>query len=217
MATIQTGKFITLEGVDGCGKSTQAAMLAEYLEKRGYPVVLTREPGGTALGREVSRLVQTPGPEQLSPLVELTLMFAARVQHIDHVIAPALARGTHVICDRFIDSTIAYQGFGRGVPLETIQMMDQRLCGSLRPGLTLVIDVDVRLAAERTVGRNRGAGVADTRFEQEGLEFFNRVRGGYVALSHQEPGRVLFIDGSGSISVVQNVIRAAAEHYLQRP
>lgn len=211
------GKFITLEGIDGCGKTTQAALLAEYLEQRGYPVILTREPGGTALGREVSRLVQTPGPEQLSPMVELALMFAARVQHIDHVIRPALARGVNVICDRFIDSTIAYQGFGRGVPLDTIQMMDQRLCSGLRPGLTLVIDVEIRVAATRTSGRNRGAGVADTRFEQEGMEFFNRVRGGYVALSHQEPQRVLFIDGSASVSVVQNVIRSAAEEFLHKP
>ena len=208
------GKFISLEGIDGCGKTTQATMLAEYLEHRGYSVILTREPGGTAVGREISRLVQTQGPEQLSPLAELTLMFAARVQHIDHVIGPALARGTHVICDRFTDSTIAYQGFGRGVPLETIRTMDQKLCGGLRPGLTLVIDVDIRVAAARTAGRNRSAGVRDTRFEQEGLEFFNRVRGGYIALSHQEPQRVLFIDGSGSASVVQNVVRAAAEEFL---
>lgn len=213
MATI--GKFITLEGIDGSGKTTQAQLLTEYLEQRGYPVILTREPGGTSLGREVSRLVQTPGPEQLAPLAELTLMFAARVQHIAHLIGPALARGTHVVCDRFVDSTIAYQGFGRGVSLDTIQMMDQRLCGGLRPGLTLVIDLDPRLAASRTSGRNRGAGVGDTRFEQEGIEFFNRVRGGYVALSHQEPTRVLFIDGSGSVSVVQAVVRAAAEEFLR--
>jgi dTMP kinase len=211
-----TGRFISFEGIDGSGKTTQASMLAEYLEQRGYPVILTREPGGTAVGREISRLVQTPGPEQLSPLAELTLMFAARVQHIDHVIAPALARGTHVICDRFADSTIAYQGFGRGVPLDTIQIMDQKLCGGLRPGLTLVIDVDIRVAAARTSGRNRTAGVCDTRFEQEGLEFFNRVRGGYIALAHQEPQRVLFIDGSGSTSVVQNVVRAAAEEFLRK-
>lgn len=210
-----TGKFITLEGIDGCGKTTQASMLAEYLEHSGYPVILTREPGGTAVGREISRIVQTPGPEQLAPLTELALMFAARVQHIEHVIAPALARGTHVICDRFIDSTIAYQGFGRGLPLETIQMMDQKLCGGLRPGLTLVLDLDARVAASRTGGRNRTAGVRDTRFEQEGLEFFNRVRGGYVALSHQEPRRVQFIDASGSVSVVQNVVRAAVEEFLR--
>ena len=209
------GKFISFEGIDGCGKTTQAAMLAEYLEHRGYRVLLTREPGGTALGREVSRLVQTPGPEQLSPLTELALMFAARVQHINHVISPALARGTHVICDRFTDSTIAYQGFGCGVPLDTIQMMDLKLCGGLRPGLTLVLDVDVQVAAARTSGRNRAAGMRDTRFEQEGLEFFNRVRGGYIALSHQEPQRVLFIDGSGSIPVIQNVIRSAAEEFLR--
>jgi dTMP kinase len=211
------GKFISLEGIDGCGKSTQAALLAQHLEQQGQRVILTREPGGTALGREISRLVQTSGPEQLSGLAELTLMFAARVQHIDHVIAPALARGATVVCDRFIDSTIAYQGFGRGVPLETIQMMDQQLCQGLRPGLTLVIDVDIRVAAARTTGRNQAAGILDTRFEQEGLEFFNRVRGGYVALSHQEPNRVLFIDGSGSVSVVQTVIRAAAEEFLRRP
>lgn len=214
---MKLGKFITLEGIDGCGKTTQAGLLAAHLEQRGLPVVLTREPGGTALGREVSRLVQMPGPEQLSPRVELALMFAARVQHIDHVIGPALARGAIVICDRFIDSTIAYQGFGRGVPLDTIHMLDQRLCGGLRPGLTLVIDVDVHSAAARASGRNRGAGTADTRFEQEGLEFFNRVRGGYVALSHQEPNRVLFIDGAASVSVVQNVIRAAVEEFLRRP
>lgn len=210
-----SGKFITLEGIDGCGKTTQAALLAEYLEQRGYPVRLTREPGGTAVGCEVSKLVQTPGPEQLSPLVELTLMFAARVQHIEHIIAPSLAHGTHVICDRFSDSTIAYQGFGRGIPLDTIDLLDQRLCGGLRPGLTLVIDVDVPVAAARTSGRNRGAGVSDTRFEQEGLDFFSRVRGGYVALSQQEPKRVLFIDGSGSIQVVHAGVRSAAEEFLR--
>ncbi len=210
-----SGKFITLEGIDGCGKTTQAALLAEYLEQRGYPVRLTREPGGTAVGREVSKLVQTSRPEPLSPLAELTLMFAARVQHIEHIIVPSLASGTHVICDRFSDSTIAYQGFGRGIPLDTIHLLDQRLCGGLRPGLTLVIDVEVQVAAARTSGRNRGAGVSDTRFEQEGLDFFSRVRGGYVALSQQEPRRVLFIDGSGSVQVVHAVVRAAVEEFLR--
>ncbi len=212
----EKGKFITLEGLDGCGKSTQARLLAGYLRECGVEFVLTREPGGTGVGRRISDLVQNSATERLEPLAELALMFAARAQHLEEVIRPALGAGRNVVCDRYGDSTVAYQGYGRGAGLEGIRDLDRILCDGERPDLTLVLDVDPETGARRTAERNRGSKQEKTRFEQEGPDFFQRVREGYLAIAAAEPGRVKLIDARGSVDDVQQRIRREVDALLKR-
>jgi dTMP kinase len=207
------GRFITFEGLDGCGKSTQLALAAEHLRSLGYSVTATREPGGTPVGQQIRDVVVNASPGSVSPLAELALMFAARAQHIEQVILPALQRG-QVLCDRFVDSTVAYQGFGHGISLETIRALDGLLCQGMRPDLTLLLDVDAQTSLRRTAARNREARQQESRFEKEGMEFFERVRKGYLEIARQEPGRVKIIDGSGSIVEVQEAVRWIIEEFL---
>ena len=207
------GRFITLEGLDGCGKSTQLVLLAEHLRGQGCSVVETREPGGTPVGQQIRELVMNAAPGAFSPLTELTLMFAARAQHVDALILPALGRGEVVLCDRYADSTVAYQGYGHGIALETIRTLETLLCQGVRPNLTLLLDIDAATCLERSVARNRKAQQPDTRFEREGLQFFERVRRGYLEIARQEPNRVKIVDGSGTIDEVQTeVCRIAGAH-----
>ena len=210
------GRFITLEGLDGCGKSTQLALLAEYLRGRGLETTATEEPGGTAAGRQIRELVLKASAEPLTAPAELALMFAARAQHIEQVILPALRSGAVVLCDRFTDSTVAYQGYGRGISLEVIRALEQALCQGLRPDLTLLLDVDPETAARRTGGRNQSARQQPTRFEKEGLEFFERVRQGYRALARDEPHRVRLLNGMEPIAQVEEAVRRAVEEFLRR-
>ena len=210
------GRFITFEGLDGCGKSTQLALASEHLRGLGYSVTSTREPGGTPVGQQIRDVVVNASPRSVSPLAELALMFAARAQHVEQVILPALQRGEVVLCDRFTDSSVAYQGYGRGVALDTIRALDGLLCQGGRPGLTLLLDVDALTSLRRTAARNREARQQESRFEKEGMEFFERVRRGYLEIARQEPERVKVVDASGSIAEVQEAVRRIIEEFLGR-
>src|SRR5271170_1116148 len=199
------GRFITFEGLDGCGKSTQMAKLAEVLTAQGLPVVVTREPGGTPTGEKIRQLLLDTNTSSLAPLAELALMFAARAQHIAQVIQPALAEGRVVLCDRFTDSTEAYQGGGRKLGSEAVLALHRILCGSLQPELTILMDSDVAVSVDRARRRNRsqsakgGRGKSDeNRFEQESRAFFGRVRHAYLAIAKREPARVALVDARGT-------------------
>jgi len=197
------GRFITLEGVDGAGKSTHIPWIAQRLREAGHSVVVTREPGGTPLAETLRGLVLA---EPMDPLAETLLLFAARADHVRRIIAPALERGDWVVCDRFGDATIAYQGAGKGVPMSLIAQLAQSAQGPLRPDRTLVFDCAYEVSRERL----RSAGRAPDRFEAEGRAFFERVRSAYAKLAQDEPGRVKLVDGAGSIEK----IRTALEQHL---
>jgi dTMP kinase len=209
------GQFITFEGLDGCGKSTQVELVGDYLRRQGRTVIITREPGGTEVGQQIREILLNVSEVNITPLTELCLMFAARAQHVEQAILPALKRGELVLCDRFTDSSLAYQGYGRGVPLDTILSVERLLCQGLRPDLTLLLDIDAATSIRRTGVRNRKAHQLETRFEMEGQRFFERVREGYLALARQEPNRVRIIDGSGTIEQLQAAVRAAVDEFLE--
>jgi len=211
----RTGKFITFEGLDGSGKSTQMALAQERLKAAGVKVAATREPGGTELGRRIRRLVLDAHTLDISPVAELGLMCSARAQHVEELILPALRSGVVVLCDRFADSTVAYQGYGRGLPLQLVNDLYRALSGGLQPDLTLIFDIDAATAVARTAARNRGSGEAATRFEREDEAFFRRVREGYLAIARAEPERVRLLDGRGSIEEVERAARACIEECLR--
>jgi dTMP kinase len=194
------GKFITFEGLDGCGKSTQLARLAETLGQQGFNVVVTREPGGTEAGEKIRRLLLDTRTSGLSPMAELTLMFASRVQHIQEIIAPAIEAGKVVLCDRFTDSSEAYQGGGRKLGSKPVLELHRVLCGDLKPDLTILMDSDVDASVQRARRRNaRNAGETDEgRFEKENRAFFTRVRNAYMEIAKREPERVVTIDARGT-------------------
>jgi dTMP kinase len=187
------GYFITLEGGEGSGKSTHAKLLADRLVSAGREVVLTREPGGAPEAEAIRKLLLGGEPERWSPLAEALLNFAARDNHLSLTIRPALSRGAVVICDRFMDSTTAYQGYAGGVDLEFIKSLEHSVVGDTRPQLTLVFDVDPELGLERA--RQRDPGHAD-RFERMGLEFHQRLRAGFLEIASAEPGRCVLVDSS---------------------
>jgi len=186
--------FITFEGIEGCGKSTQVQRLAERLGRRA---LLTREPGGTAIGRAVRQVLLDPGNRALAPTTELLLYFADRAQHIAEVVRPALAQGLTVLCDRHVESSLAYQGYGRGLPLAAIRALAELATGGLRPDAIVLFDVPVELGLARA--RSRGA---QDRLEAELVSFHERVRDGYEALVAGEPERWLRVDGQGSAEAV---------------
>jgi dTMP kinase len=193
-------RFITLEGIEGAGKSTLMRFMEAWLAQRGIAVRLTREPGGTPLAEQIRRIVLERGTETVSPLTETLLMFGARALHLENVIRPALARGEWVVCDRFTDATRAYQGGGRGVDARLIETLAAAVHGDLEPDRTLLIDVPVRVGLARARARAAGAG---DRFESETLEFFERVRAGYLELAQREARRFVVIDGSAPLEEVQ--------------
>jgi dTMP kinase len=188
------GRFITFEGIDGAGKSTQIAVIANTLRERGLPVVITREPGGTALGEALRELVLN---RPMTPDAETLLLFAARAEHVAHVIRPALAAGHWVLCDRFTDATYAYQSGGRGVAPARVALLEQWVHGDLQPDLTLLIDVPPEIAAER-LARARHA----DRFEAEQVDFFARVRHAYLERAAGQPQRFIVIDGAQPADVI---------------
>jgi len=209
------GKLITLEGLDGCGKSTQVALEAERLRHSGFPVTVTREPGGTAVGQQVRDIVLHAERDAVTPLAELALMFAARAEHIEQVILPALRAGELVLCDRFTDSSVAYQGYGRGIPWEVIGSLENLLCQGVRPDLTVILEIDPATGVIRTGHRNRAASESATRFEQEGIEFFDRVRQGYREIARREPDRVRLVNGQGSIAEVHERVQQVVDEFLK--
>lgn len=205
-----TGLFITLEGPEGAGKSTNRDYLAERLRGHGLEVVLTREPGGTPLAERVRELLLAPSDEPMAADTELLLVFAARAQHLQQVIRPALARGCVVICDRFTDATYAYQGGGRGLSSERIAELERFVQGELRPDLTLVFDLPVEIGLARAAAR----GCLD-RFEQEQRSFFEAVRQTYLQRATQAPQRYRVLDASQPLAQVQTDIDALLPELLE--
>lgn len=206
------GHFITFEGSEGCGKSTQARLLAERLRAAGRKVVLTREPGGTVIGDEIRKILQyNKSSHNMTPECEMLLFSASRAQHVRETIRPALARGDVVISDRFLDSTTAYQGYGRNLPLDLIAKVHQLAIEDCLPHLTLVIDVDPRIGLERARGRE-----LFDRMENQSLEFYERARQGFLTLARQEPKRFVVIDGARDIKAVQADVVKVVEQRLGR-
>ena len=210
------GIFITLEGIDGTGKSTHARRLAAYLRKRGIPTVLTREPGGTEVGEQIRRLLLNPKISKMSPLTELTLMYSAREQHLEEVVRPALARGRVVVSDRYNDASFAYQGYGRMLGVQTVRALDRITCGRTQPDLTLLLDLDPQTALERARKRNTRRRMKHTRFENHGLKFQKRVRTGYLALARQEPRRIKLIQADRPVAEIEAEIRRIVDDLLVR-
>ena len=204
------GKFITIEGLDGCGKSTQAEKLAGALRAEGYEVVVTREPGGTPVAEKIRGVLLDSRTAGLAPMAELALMFAARAQHIAEVIEPGLKAGKVIICDRFTDSSEAYQGYGRELGSELVLELHLALCGDLQPDMTILMDSDVKDSVSRARRRNQASNGADEgRFERESRKFFERVHEGYHAIAKREPQRVFVVDARRTPEAVHRDILAA--------
>jgi len=224
------GKFVTFEGLDGTGKSTQLRKLASALRSAGHKVVETREPGGTAAGEKIRRVLLDSATQGLSPLAEMALMFASRAQHIAEVIDPALEQGHIVLCDRFTDSTEAYQGFGRKLGSEDVQKLHHVLCGDLQPDLTILLDSDPAMSVGRARRRNQRASnrannnsnksakhADENRFEHQNRAFFARVHAGYQAIAAREPQRVVAVDASGSPAQTHRRIMEVMGRKLKLP
>ena len=207
------GKFITIEGGEGVGKSTQLTNLRSWLAQTGRDVVFTREPGGTPRAERIRELLLETTNEPMPPVSELLLMFAARATHIANVIQPALDRGSWVICDRFTDATYAYQGGGRGMDEHQIAVLEQMVQAELRPDLTLLLDAPLDLTTARAQDRNAAAGTTD-RFEREQRAFFERVRNAYLERANQYPERFAVIDAAADRETVALAIRTAIQKQL---
>lgn len=223
------GKFITFEGLDGSGKSTQLEKLARSLLAHGHSVIVTREPGGTASGEKIREVLLHSATAGLSPLTEMALMFASRAQHIHEVILPALADGRVVLCDRFTDSTEAYQGGGRKLGAKAVLQLHEILCGNLQPDLTILLDNEVAFSVERARRRNRtrkgGRSEKTTekaaekkdenRFEQESRAFFGRVRHAYLSIAAREPQRVQVVNARGTPGETHAIIMDTVRRKLK--
>lgn len=202
---MKRGRFITFEGGEGTGKSTQVRLLAEHLANHGADVVRTREPGGSPSAEEIRSLLVTGAADRWSPLAETLLFYAARVEHWRQVIEPALARGAHVISDRFADSTLAYQCYAGGLDKRLVQDLHQLAMGKAQPDLTIVLDIDVDEGLKRAASRRDD----ETRFERKGREFHERLRNGFLEIARAAPERCIVIDGSRSVQEVSSAVRAA--------
>jgi dTMP kinase len=210
---VSSGKFITFEGLDGSGKTTQLEKLAEALRAKGQKVVVTREPGGTPIGEQIRAVLLDARTHGLAARAEMALMFASRAQQIHEVIKPALREGKLVLCDRFTDSSEAYQGFGRQLGSETILDMHRVVCQDLNPDLTLLFVGDVS-HVERARRRNRQDDDREGRFEREQADFFERVARGYDAIAKRETKRVVTIDATPSIEEVHKAVTQAMKERL---
>jgi dTMP kinase len=206
--------FITFEGLDGSGKSTHLRRASAWLEERGIPHIVTHEPGGTPLGDAVRAIFLDPRWGTVDGTVELLLVFASRRQHLIEVIEPALAAGRHVLCDRFTDSTRAYQGYGRGVPLSLIEQVDGVATGGRVPDRTLLFDLTAEEARVRGHSPSRRARGAADRLDAEGLAFYERVRRGFLEISRSEPERFRTVDSSGGADITQERVRAELGRWL---
>lgn len=204
------GAFVTFEGIEGAGKSTQIGLLCDFLRLSSIEHVRTAEPGGTAIGEEVRKILLSVEHAGMTPVAELLLYAAARAQHVGEVIAPALNRGLVVVCDRFSDSTMAYQGFGRELNRALIEEIDRISTGGLTPDLTILLDVGV----ESGLARNRAANKRD-RLELEAVVFHERVRDGYHRIMREQPGRVKMVDGAMSIEGVSEEVKKAFMGFLR--
>jgi dTMP kinase len=207
--TVTQGKFITIEGGEGAGKSSNIAFIRQFLEQRKLQVVFTREPGGTALGEEIRELLLGHKHTGMSDETELLLMFAARAQHIAEVIKPAIAAGHWVLCDRFTDASFAYQGGGREMDWQRIQSLESWVQGELRPDLTLLLDLPVEVGMQRAGQRS-----APDRFESEAMGFFEKVRNAYLRIAAEQPERVKIIDAAQTLDAVQRQISQVLTRFL---
>jgi dTMP kinase len=189
---VERPPFITFEGIEGCGKSTQADLVREFLEGRGFSVLVTREPGGSPIGEQIRRILLEPANHGMVALTELLLYEASRCQHVEAVIRPALDAGKVVICDRFFDASTAYQGYGRGLDIAMVGRLNLVATGSRKPDLTIVLDLPVDVGLKRL-------GKKLDRIEREAVEFHQRVRKGYLRIARDEPGRVKVVNAAGSI------------------
>ncbi len=201
------GFFITFEGIEGCGKSTQVRLAAERLSRTGHEVVVTREPGGCPIADAIRAILLDARNSAMVPMTELLLYAAARAQHIAEVVEPALASGKIVLCDRFTDSTLTYQGFGRKLDRELIAQLNTLAAGSIKPDMTLLFDCPVETGLARAMARiNANSAAREERFEQESLLFHERIRDGFLSLAAAEPSRFVVLDGSRSIGEIETMV-----------
>lgn len=205
---MQCGRFITFEGIDGSGKTTQLHILAKWLREQGRDVIETLEPGGTAIGRQIRKILLDPANADIQPRTELLLYFASRAQNVDQIIRPALEAGQIVLCDRFTDSTLVYQGAGRGIDPQTMLDLDRIACRGLKPDITFLIDIDLETSLARAKRRNERLGSSD-RLDEESAAFHERVRQGYLDLARSEPARFVIIDGRAGITETASLLREA--------
>jgi dTMP kinase len=209
--------FVTFEGIEGCGKTTQIERFADTLKKQGIPLITTFEPGGTRIGNDIRRILLDARNEDLTPLTELILYAADRAQHIEEVIKPALDRGEWVICDRFIDATLAYQGTARSQDVKLIQILNERSTLGISPDMTFLLDCPVEMGLERAMKRNKAlSDEGQDRFERETLDFHNRVRRGYLDLANKHKERFVIIDASLSMDAMEKEIFKHIEPHLRR-
>ena len=215
MTDRRRGLFLNFEGMDGCGKTTQARMVAERLRRAGYEVLESVEPGGTPIGQQVRRILLDPANEALCARAELLLYFACRAQNVEQWVAPALARGAVVVTDRFTDSTMAYQGYGRGLGRDVVLALDRIACQGVTPDLTVIVDIDLDTSLLRARARNSAVeGNVETRMEEQAAEFYRRVREGYRDMVRLEPHRFAVVDGRGDIDTVARAVWEAVQGKL---
>jgi len=202
------GRFVSFEGIEGCGKTTQIALLSDVLTNRAIAHSVTREPGGTAVGEGIRRILLHSETIHLTPAAELLLFYASRSQNILEKIEPALAKGEVVICDRFYHASMAYQGYGRGIPIDFIEKLTDLVCGERRPEITILLDIEPEIGLARARARNSRRAEDEGRFEMEEVPFYTRIRNGYLDLASREPGRIRVVPAKRSIEAVhQDVLK----------
>jgi dTMP kinase len=206
--------FITFEGPEGSGKTTQIELLKSYLEEKGYPVLATREPGGTSIGNQIRAILLDPRNTEILPASEALLFSAARAQIVNQVIRPHLMQGSIVLCDRYADSTLAYQGYGHGLELETLHAITALATAELKPDLTVYLDIDVEEGLRRKLAAHKANNSEWNRIDRQEMAFHRRVRGGYLKMAAQEPDRWLVIDATQPLKTIQSLIRARVEAKL---
>ncbi len=216
MLTMQGGLFITFEGIDGTGKSTQLSRAVRYIRKSGYRVLVSREPGGTPTGERIREILLASKTGKLAPLTELALMYAARAQLLEELIHPALARGEVVVSDRFNTASFAYQGYGRELGTAAVRAFDRVICGVTQPDLTIILDLDPKVAMDRAIGRGTRDHSKLDRIEAQGLAFHRRVRAGYLAIARKHPEQISVVSADQTIDAIEEQIRALVEPCLAR-
>ena len=205
---MKQGRFISFEGIEGCGKTTQIALLSEVLAKRNIAHSVTREPGGTAVGEGIRKILLHSETIHLTAAAELLLFYASRSQNILEKIEPSLARGEVVICDRFYHTSMAYQGYGRGIPIEFIEKLTELVCGERRPEVTVLLDIDPGVGLARARARNSKKIEDEGRFEMEEIPFYAKIRNGYLQLALREPNRIRVVPANRSVEDVhRDVLR----------
>lgn len=203
---MKQGRFISFEGIEGCGKTIQVGLLSEYLKQRAMPHTITREPGGTAVGEGIRRILLNSETIHLTAASELLLFYASRSQNIAEKIKPALERGELVLCDRFYHASMAYQGYGRGIPLEFIEKVTDLVCNEYRPELTILLDIDPAVGLARARARNHLRVEDEGRFEAENLEFYTRIRNGYLEIAARDAQRIRIVPADRPVEEVHREI-----------